>query len=135
MEDMIAAFRKVFLRNYATFAGRASRSEFWWYVLAVFLLNIVVNLIDAFAVSPLLGMPGETGILSALLGLALILPGLAVSSRRLHDTGRSAWWLLLWLIPLIGMLVLIYFYIQPSEEGPNRFGAPDPWGGAGSGTA
>ncbi|WP_216671093.1 DUF805 domain-containing protein [Mangrovicoccus sp. HB161399] len=127
MEDMIAAFRKVFLKNYATFAGRASRGEFWWYVLAVLLLNIIVNLIDAFAISPMLGMPGDTGILSAILGLVLILPGLAVSARRLHDTGRSAWWLLLWLLPVIGFLVLLYFYVQRSDEGANRFGAPDPW--------
>ncbi len=130
MEDMIAAFRKVFLKNYATFSGRASRGEFWWYVLAVFLLNIIVNLVDYYAVSPMIGVSGETGILSAILGLALIVPGLAVSARRLHDTGRSAWWLLLWLIPLLGMLVLIYFYIQRSDDGHNRFGAPDPWGGA-----
>ncbi|MBE3640488.1 DUF805 domain-containing protein [Mangrovicoccus sp. HB182678] len=120
---MIAAFRKAVLRNYATFAGRAGRAEFWWYCLAVFLLNILVNLADAFLVSPLLGLPGQAGLLSAILGLALILPGLAITTRRLHDTGRTGWWQLLWLLPLIGFIILLVFCARRGEAGPNRFGA------------
>ena len=128
------AIRSV-LGKYATFSGRAARPEFWWWVLALFLASAVVSLIDVFVIAPMLGydssaLPPEAADmgppqpLSALLGLAVILPNLAVAARRLHDTGRTAWWLLLGLVPVIGILVLIWFYIQPSDEGPNDYGPP-----------
>lgn len=116
------AVRSVFSK-YATFTGRAVRSEYWWWVLFVILISIVVGLIDQILVSLLLGYPIFQGpeILSGLLSLALLLPGLAVSVRRLHDIGRSGWWLLIVLIPLIGWLILLFWHVQPSEPGPNRF--------------
>ncbi|MBN9000306.1 MAG: DUF805 domain-containing protein [Rhizobiales bacterium] len=112
------------LSQYATFSGRAMRSEFWWWVLFVILLSIATNLVDGIALSPLLGysMFGGPQILSGLVSLALLIPGIAVSVRRLHDVGRSGWWLLLCLVPLVGALVLLFWYVQPGEPGRNRFG-------------
>lgn len=110
------------LSLYVTFSGRARRSEYWWFVLFTFLMQIVASFID----SALFG--ADTQILGALAGLALILPSLAVGARRLHDIDRTAWWLLIGLVPLIGAIVLIIFFIQRGTEGPNRFG-PDPKAG------
>lgn len=110
------------LSLYVTFSGRARRSEYWWFVLFTFLVQIVASFID----SALFG--ADTQILGALAGLALILPSLAVGARRLHDIDRTAWWLLIGLVPLIGAIVLIIFFIQRGTEGPNRFG-PDPKAG------
>ncbi len=104
------------LSNYATFTGRASRTEFWWWVLAVFLASLVLGAIEG----SLFG--NGHGILSGIFSLAVILPNLAVGARRLHDSDRTGWWLLLSLIPILGTLVLIYFLVQPSSPGTNRFG-------------
>ncbi|MBR0557138.1 DUF805 domain-containing protein [Ciceribacter sp. L1K23] len=114
--DFQTAVRTV-LSKYATFNGRASRPEFWWFVLFVFLVNIVTSIID----SVIFGTP----LLNSIAALGLLLPQLAVGARRLHDTDRSGWWLLIAFIPLIGWIVLIYFNIQPSQQGDNRFG-PQP---------
>lgn len=110
------------LNKYATISGRARRSEFWWWVLAIWLVGIGVGILEA-----LLGLSGPDGggPLSGLYALALILPNICVAGRRLHDTDRSAWWLLLVLVPLIGFIVLIVFYAQRGTTGENRFG-PDP---------
>lgn len=110
--------------KYATFSGRAARSEFWWWFLFLIILGLVAGILDGLILSPLLGYPLFDGpeILSGLVSLALLLPGLAVSARRLHDIGRSGWWLLICLIPLIGGLILLYWYVQPSQPGANRFG-------------
>ncbi|MDP3761704.1 MAG: DUF805 domain-containing protein [Ramlibacter sp.] len=114
MDDILKAVKTCF-NKYADFSGRAARPEFWWF----FLFQIVVLL-----VARIIG--GD--ILYGLVALALLLPSLAVGARRLHDIGKSAWFLLLALIPLIGFLVLLYFFVQPS--GPaNEYGgqeaAPD----------
>ncbi|WP_170340319.1 DUF805 domain-containing protein [Ruegeria arenilitoris] len=126
MEQMSHAVRTV-LSKYATFQGRAPRSEFWWWVLALFLVLVVTQLIDGAVVAPLLGFDAfasEAGQpLSWLVSLGVILPNIAVGVRRLHDTGRSGWWILIGLIPLIGTLILLYFYIQPSEQAENAYGA------------
>ncbi|WP_331774133.1 DUF805 domain-containing protein [Sulfurospirillum sp. 1612] len=97
------------LKNYVTFSGRARREEFWYFTLFSFLISLLLS-----AINPAL---------SGLYSLAVLLPTLAVSARRLHDTDRSAWWLLLYLIPIIGLLVLILFFIFDSKPGANRFGA------------
>ena len=118
------------LSTYATFSGRASRPEFWWWVLCVFIILLVFRIIDGAIVLPMLGFERfqEEGgqPLSVIVSLALILPNLAAGARRLHDIGRTAWWLLIGLLPVIGTLVLIYFYVQPSDTGDNQFGAPQP---------
>lgn len=93
-------------KKYATFEGRASRSEYWWFFLFTFLASMAAGIIS------------ET--FSALFSLAVLLPSLAVGARRLHDTDRSGWFLLLWFIPFIGWIVLIIFAIQDGKE-PNRF--------------
>jgi len=112
MDNITKAVRMV-LTNYVGFTGRASRSEFWYYFLAAIIVGIIIGVID--------GLLGTT-IIGTIYALALFLPGLAVEFRRLHDTGRSAWWLLIALIPLVGIIVLIYFWAQPSQEGDNEHG-------------
>ncbi len=106
MEDIQKAVKTCF-NKYADFTGRATRSEFWWF----FLFQVIVLLI-AGAISD---------ILYGVVALGLLLPGLAVGARRLHDIGKTGWLLLLWIIPLIGWVLLIYWAVQPS--GPaNEYG-------------
>jgi len=100
------------LKKYADFAGRASRSEYWWFVLAAFLASIVLAFI--------------LRILGGLVYLALLLPMIAVGVRRLHDIGKSGWWLLIGFIPLIGGLILIYFYVKSGDAGSNEYGEAPP---------
>lgn len=102
--------------NYVTFSGRASRSEYWYWVLFVILAEIVTSIIDY-----VIGIEVTT----TLFGLAVILPGLAVTFRRLHDLDRSAWWFLIAFIPIIGWIILIIWYCARGTVGQNRFG-PDP---------
>lgn len=115
--------------NYVNFEGRASRSEYWWWIVFTILAALVASILEL-----LLGLRPiieETafGPLYGLVTIALFLPTLAVAVRRLHDTDRSGWWYLLILIPLIGMIVLIVFLASSGTPGPNRFGPPP--GGAG----
>ena len=105
------------LKKYAVFTGRARRSEFWYFVLANFLIAIALNVVD-FTV-------GSYGAISVIYSVALLIPSLAVSVRRLHDTNRSGWWLLLYFIPLIGFIVLIIFFVEDSNPGDNNYG-PNP---------
>lgn len=104
------------LTQFATFTGRASRPEFWWFMLFCFLVSLVSSVIDA----ALFGVE----IVTTILGLALLVPQLAVGARRLHDLDKSGWWQLLILVPVIGWIVLIYFFVQPGQASVNRFGAP-----------
>lgn len=115
------------LNNYVGFAGRARRSEFWWFWLFNVIVQIVCGILDGILL-------GGSGILGAIASLGLLLPGLAVSVRRLHDTGRSGWWILIGLVPLVGIILLIIWYVNRGEDGPNRFG-PDPRGLGGGGGA
>lgn len=105
-------------QNYATFAGRAVRSEFWYYQLFLLLAGIALSIVDM----AIFGVHSELQPLSTLFSLAVFIPGLAIGSRRLHDTDRSAWWLLIGLVPLIGLIILIVFLAQSGTEGRNRFG-------------
>jgi uncharacterized membrane protein YhaH (DUF805 family) len=100
-------------RKYVDFNGRAVRSEYWFFALFQFLVLVALSIVDAVV---------GTGVLSTLGTLALLLPALAVGARRLHDTDKSAWWLLIGLIPLVGAIVLIVFFVQPGTPGANRFG-------------
>lgn len=112
------------LQNYATFSGRARRSEFWWFVLFNLIVTTVTTLVDG----TLSGAgPGTPGVTNAISGLLLFLPSLSVAVRRLHDIGRSGWWWWLFAIPFIGWIILIIWYCQQSQPGINRFG-PDPLG-------
>jgi uncharacterized membrane protein YhaH (DUF805 family) len=146
--------KRPILQKYADFTGRASRPEYWWYVLALVIASVVVRIVEGiFGVSHMLFY--TYGPLSALLWLATIVPSLAVGTRRLHDTDRSGWWLLICVVPyalmvlagvmavmgggllavcgmmgligfvaLIGACVLIYFMVLPGSPGQNRYGPP-----------
>ena len=91
---------KTCFTKYADFTGTASRPEYWWFALFNFVGNFIIS-----AVSPMLGMVFSLGIL---------VPSLAAGTRRLHETQRSGWWQLLWLVPLVGWIVLIIFLAQPA---------------------
>lgn len=109
------------LKNYATFSGRARRKEYWMFFLISALISIVLTLLDI-----LLGtysMEYEAGLFSGLYSLLILIPSIAVVVRRLHDTDRSGWWILISLIPLIGVIVLFVFICLDSQPGTNRFGA------------
>jgi uncharacterized membrane protein YhaH (DUF805 family) len=114
------AWRTVLLQKYATFSGRARRSELWWYALFQFGVMIVLSIIDSVLFR---GHAFLTGIA----GLALLIPGIAVVVRRLHDTNRSGWWYFIAFVPVIGGLILLYFCILRGTPGPNNYG-PDPTG-------
>lgn len=101
-------------KKYVEFSGRARRKEYWMFVLFNFLASIAAGIVD--------GILG-TALISGVYSLAAILPGLAVGVRRLHDTGRSGWWVLISLVPIIGIIVLLVFLCMDSEPGANRFGA------------
>jgi uncharacterized membrane protein YhaH (DUF805 family) len=111
---LISYWKKVVLENYATFEGRARRAELWWYVLAGLLISIVFNILAAIA--------SFFAILSIIYGLAVLIPGIAVGIRRLHDTGKSGWWLLIGLIPIVGVIVLIVFFATDGTPAPNQYG-------------
>ena len=109
------------LKNYATFSGRARRKEYWMFFLISALISIVLTLLDI-----LLGtysMEYEAGLFSGLYSLLILIPSIAVVVRRLHDTNRSGWWILISLIPLVGVIVLFVFICLDSQPGTNRFGA------------
>ena len=114
-------FMKVVTQHYFDFNGRARRAEFWWYVLVVVIISVILNVVDSIAH---LG-----GILGGLFSLAMLLPNLGVAVRRLHDINRSGWWILIAFVPLVGAILLIYWYAQPGTSGANQFG-PDPKGAA-----
>lgn len=108
------------MKNYATFTGRARRKEYWMFVLFYVLFSIGVSIIDQ-----VLGTTDpDTGVgyLGGLYYLALLIPSLAVGARRLHDTGKTGWLLLLILIPIIGWIILLIFFIQDSQPGENKYG-------------
>ncbi|MDD5160630.1 MAG: DUF805 domain-containing protein [Sulfuricurvum sp.] len=104
------------LTKYAVFTGRAPRSEYWWFVLAQLLIGFGIGFIGGF-----LGI--DMGGLSLIAMLVMFLPGLAVAIRRLHDLGKSGWFYLLIFIPIIGALVLLYWFVQPSAPETNEYGA------------
>jgi uncharacterized membrane protein YhaH (DUF805 family) len=118
------------LKKYATFEGRARRKEFWFFALFNFLAIVLLALIDG-----VLGTFSEEvglGLFSGIYVLAIFIPSIAVTVRRLHDTDRSAWWILLSFFPLIGGLVLLVFEVLDSTPGENRYG-PNPKGVPGPG--
>ena len=142
--DFAPAVRRCLTEKYCSFKGRASRSEFWWFMLFMFLVNVVVSLVAGF-------LPSAAGNgLSVLVSLAFILPNIGVTARRLHDRNLSGWWQLAPIVPTILLLAMIFtmsitetalvllsllavavaiwfliMLILPGTLGPNRFG-PDP---------
>ena len=111
------------LKKYAVFSGRSRRMEYWYFVLFNIIVSIVLGVIDG-----LLGTSGSyagAGLLSGIYGLAVLIPSLAVTVRRLHDIDRSGWWILIGLVPLIGAIVLLVFALLEGTPGDNQYG-PNP---------
>ena len=128
MDQIMAQFNEyyvdVILKKYLLFTGRARRKEFWMFVLFNLVVSIVLNIV----VGILANVPGIGFILAFIplvYSLAILLPSIGLGIRRLHDTDRSGWWLLIGLIPLVGAIVLIVFAAQEGTKGNNQFG-PDP---------
>ena len=123
-------YKDVVMNKYALFSGRASRPEFWYFTLVNFIVSVILGIIDS-----ILGTNSSgAGLLGGLYSLAVLLPGIGVGIRRLHDTNRSGWWLLLLLIPVLGWIALIVFWVQDSDAGDNQYG-PNPKGMAGPASA
>ena len=111
------------LKKYAVFGGRSRRKEYWYFVLFSLIVSLVLSAVDA-----LLGTSGfasNVGLLGGIYGLAIIIPSIAVSVRRLHDIDRTGWWVLISLVPVIGTIVLLVFAVLDGTPGENRFG-PNP---------
>ena len=109
------------LKNYATFSGRARRKEYWMFFLFNVLISLGLGVLDV--VAGTYSVEYETGFFSGLYSLLVLIPSIAVGVRRLHDTNRSGWWIVISLIPIIGVLVLFVFTCLDSQPGTNRFGA------------
>ena len=110
MNNIIACIKSVF-QKYATFEGRASRPEFWWF----YLLNMVVG--------ALCNALGKVGIWIQIVWIvAILVPSLAVGVRRLHDIGKSGWNWFIGLIPIVGAIILIIWWAKPGDEGENQYG-------------
>jgi uncharacterized membrane protein YhaH (DUF805 family) len=124
-------FLDVLKNKYATFDGRARRSEYWYFVLFYILILIALTLVDGLVGT--LNEEAGIGLFSGLFALGTMVPGLAVTVRRLHDTDRSGWWVLIGIVPIIGDIALLVFAAQDSQPGANRFG-PNPKGVNGPGT-
>ena len=111
------------LRKYAVFRGRARRREYWIFLAVNVMITIMLIMLDA-AVGTFDAEIG-LGLLSGVYTFAVLIPSLAVGARRLHDTDRTGWWLLISFIPVVGPIVLLVFLVLRGQIGPNRFG-PDP---------
>jgi uncharacterized membrane protein YhaH (DUF805 family) len=98
------------LTKYVDFDGRASRSEFWWFFLFELILFMILSMMPSF--------------IDTIAALALVLPSLGSAVRRLHDIGKSGWWIFINLIPLIGTLIYLYWSAKPSQHETNNWGAP-----------
>ena len=112
-EDLIANTKMIAMQKYFCFEGRAGRKEFWMWVLAVFVVNFILNLI-----------PKVGCWLSLIFILAVLLPSLGVTARRFHDLGKSGWMQLLGLIPVVGGLIVLILCIPEGSKESNAYGAP-----------
>jgi uncharacterized membrane protein YhaH (DUF805 family) len=114
----------VVLRRYAQFDGRAHRPEFWWFTLWSFIVSLALSVLEL-----ALGLGNDwASPLTSVYALLVLVPTLAVGARRLHDTGRTGWWQLLLVIPLVGLIILIVWWAREGDREPNRWG-PRPIGG------
>lgn len=111
------------LKKYAVFKGRARRKEYWFFVLFNVIISFVLTFIDGMLGT--LSVQSGIGVLGFIYLLAVLLPGIGVSIRRLHDTDRSGWWLLIGLIPFVGAIVIFVFMVLDSTPGENQYG-PNP---------
>ena len=115
---MLNSLKQV-MANYANFSGRSGRAEYWWFALTNLILSVAFYF-TTLALIPMLSWFSLTPLI--LHAMVIIIPYLAVTVRRLHDTNRSAWWLLLWLIPYIGAIVLLILMALKTYPYPNKWG-------------
>jgi len=109
------------LKKYARFDGRAGQKEYWYFSLLSFIIIVVLSVIDI--ATGTFNVNVGLGLLGSIYTLAVLIPGIAVSVRRLHDTDRSVWWLLINAIPLIGVIVFLVFTAQAGTPGDNQYGS------------
>lgn len=107
------------LRKYAEFNGRARRMEYWMFALINFGISILLSVVVGFVSETL------ASVVSVVYALGVLIPSIAVGIRRLHDTGRTGWWILIGLVPVVGWIVLIIFMVLDSDAGTNQYG-PSP---------
>jgi len=107
------------LKKYAVFSGRAQRAEYWYFVLFNLIVSIILTLVDNML--GLYDMQSGLGALSGIYTLAVLIPSLAVGARRLHDIGKSGWWQLIVIIPIIGLILMIVWFATDSKE-DNKYG-------------
>ncbi|MDF2231089.1 DUF805 domain-containing protein [Albimonas sp. CAU 1670] len=112
-------------RKYVTFSGRAPRSELWWFALFVVVISWLLGFIEVRLLPGMVNLESGVGPLTSAWSLVTLLPGISVAVRRLHDGNRSGWWWWLWLIPLIGSIVLLVWFVLKGTSGANDYG-PDP---------
>lgn len=117
--NAIIEYYKKYWANYVNFKGRARRSEYWYPVLCNFVISLVLALLAQ--------LVSFLGILGGIFSLAVVLPSLGVAVRRLHDVGKSGWWLLIGLVPLVGGILLLVWACTDSNPGENQYG-PNPKG-------
>ncbi len=115
-------YLKVIRDNYANFSGRARRMEYWMFALINFIASIVLGIVDG--ATGMMNVEMGIGLLGGIYSLIVLIPGLAVAVRRLHDMGKSGWWLLI-AFTGIGLIVLLVFYFMDSQPGENKWG-PNP---------
>ena len=116
---------KLGFQNYVNFKGRAQRAEYGWWILFVIVTSIALVVVD---IAVFGAEEADPTPLSNAFSLATFIPGLSVGVRRLHDIGKSGWWILIGLIPLIGFIVLIVWFVRDSDRGTNRFGLSPKYG-------
>lgn len=109
------AVERALKQNYCNFSGRASRSEFWWFVLFNFILSAVISIVFCWSQDTM-------NVITGLVNLALLLPSLGLAVRRLHDIGKSGWWIFISLIPIVGWILLIVWYCKDSQMETNEYG-------------
>ncbi len=114
------------LKKYTEFSGRSRRKEYWYFALFNTIVSIILIAIDGMVGT--LNMEAGYGVFSTIYSLAVFLPTLGVAIRRLHDIGKSGWWIFIGFIPLIGAIVLIVFFVKDSQPGDNQYG-PNPKAG------
>ena len=119
---MIGAVQNVY-GNYVNFMDRASRSEYWFFVLFAVIASIILSGLDIFI--GIYSFDVGMGLFSGIFSLVSLIPSIAVSVRRLHDTGSSGWWFLLIFLPVLGGIALLVWFIVPSNKGANKYG-PEP---------
>ena len=121
MMSFTDAVQNVLMNNYANWDGRASRSEYWWFFLFVFILQLIALPIDIIVLGYDIMDPGAIQIVGVIAGIAFFFPSLCVGIRRLHDLGKSGWWNLL-VFTIIGIIPLLIFMVMEGEEQPNQYG-------------